>query len=169
MVNLVKRAPIDPTVPLDDPLREEFCRIYASESEFLGNGVQSYIEAFDVDLSKKGAYLRAQKAAWYLLKKSDILARINNYLAIQSMNDQFVDKQLGLLIAQNADFKAKVAAIKEYNALKGRVKQKLELSLGHLSDHELEDERKRLEDEIRDAEIVTNDGDPSMPHLITST
>jgi hypothetical protein len=49
-------------------------------------------------------------------------------LELQGLNDSYVDKQLELLITQNADFKAKIAAIREYNALKKRIVNKLDLS-----------------------------------------
>jgi hypothetical protein len=40
------------------------------------------------------------------------------------LNDTVVDNELAFVIKQNADFGSKVAAIKEYNAIKQRVKAK---------------------------------------------
>ena len=36
------------------PQQELFCQLYAGDREFFGNGVQSYIEAYNVDTSKPG-------------------------------------------------------------------------------------------------------------------
>jgi hypothetical protein len=46
-----------------------------------------------------------------------------------SLNKAHVDKQLAFLITQNADFSAKMAAIREFNALRKRVTQKFEGTL----------------------------------------
>lgn len=101
--------------------QEEFCKLFASEAETFGNGTQSYIEAYHVDLTKKGAYRGARASASRLLTKANILRRIDELLESAALNNQFVDKQLAFLIAQNADFGAKMSAIKEYNALKKRI------------------------------------------------
>lgn len=107
--------------------QEKFCQLYASDREFFGNGVQSYIEAFDVDLSEKGAYNVAKALAHKALTKVYILDRINELLELRGLNDAFVDKQLELVITQNADFHAKVAAMREYNKLKKRTVERLEV------------------------------------------
>jgi hypothetical protein len=162
---LIRREEQDPALPLKLEEEEYFCLLYASHAEFCGNGVQSYIEAFGVDVSENGAYKRAMSNASYLLKKSHVLQRINYFLDVGGFNDANADKQLNFLMMQNADLKAKMAAIKEYNALKGRVKQRLEFSFSHMSDAELEAEKHRLEKEIVDAEAVTHDGMPLLaPH-----
>lgn len=107
------------------PKQEEFCRIYATESEFFGNGVQSYIEAYNINLAKPGAYDAARVSAHHLLTNPNILKRINEHLEEIALNDTHVDKQMAFLITQNADFNAKNQAIKEYNKLKKRVDSKL--------------------------------------------
>lgn len=109
--------------------QERFCQLYASDAEFFGNGVQSYIEAYNVDLTVKGAYNVAKAAAFENLTKPYILARINELFEARGLNDRFVDKQLEKLITQDADFKSKIAAIKEYNALKQRITSKAEVSV----------------------------------------
>jgi len=107
--------------------QEKFCRLYASDKEFFGNGVQSYIAAFNIDITKKGAYNVAGVNARNLLKNPKILAYINDILEVENgFNDVNVDKQLAFIIAQNADFGSKLGAIKEYNALKSRIKQRIE-------------------------------------------
>jgi phage terminase small subunit len=115
-----KKKNTNPKKPKLNNQQEKFCRLYTTAREFFGNGVQSYIEAYDVDLSKRGAYQSARTCAWRLLTNVDILERINKLLDVV-LNEAHVDKQLAFLITQNANFNAKIAAIKEYNALKKRV------------------------------------------------
>lgn len=107
-----------------NPEQEKFCKLYATDREFFGNGFQAYIEAYDVE--PKG-YKAAMVSACRLLRVPKILDRINALLDL-TLNDQHVDKQLALVITQNADLKSKVAAIKEYNALRNRVKNRLEVT-----------------------------------------
>lgn len=107
--------------------QELFCKLFASDREFFGNGVQSYIEAYDPDTSKKGWYNTACARASQLLSNVKVLDRINELLELRGLNDSFVDKQLELLITQNADLKTKIAAIREYNSLKQRITQKIKV------------------------------------------
>ena len=104
-----------------------FCQLYASDKEFFGNGVESYIEAYDLDVTEnKGVYSGARASASKLLTNTNILKRINELLELGILNDTFVDKQLAFLIGQNADLPTKRAAITEYNKLKSRITEKLE-------------------------------------------
>jgi len=107
--------------------QERFCKLYATDKEFFCNGVQSYIEAYDIDVNKKGAYNGARANASEQLTKTNILERINELIEESGLNDAFVDKQLLKMINQDADFKVKVSAIKEYNVLQQRIKRKLEI------------------------------------------
>lgn len=108
--------------------QKKFCKTYVSR-EFFANGVQSYIEAFNIDISKPGAYNSARARACYLLTDVNILAYINELLDLSGLNDAFVDKQMTLLITQNADFGSKLGAIREYNKLKARITEKIEHSV----------------------------------------
>lgn len=103
------------------PQQELFCKLYASDKEFFGNGVQSYIEAYGVDTSKPGWYNTAKAGASENLTKTYILERIEEIFEAHGLNDTFVDKQLEKLICQDADFKVKLGAIQEYNKMKGRI------------------------------------------------
>ncbi len=106
--------------------QELFCQLYSSDEEFFGNGVQSYIEAYNP--SRKGNwYNSAMASASRLLRDVKILNRINGLLELRGLNDSFVDKQLELLITQNADYKTKLGSIKEYNKLKQRIIDKSEV------------------------------------------
>src|SRR5437868_12198566 len=100
-----------------NPKQKLFCELFASDREFFGNGTQSYIEAYNINVSKPGAYASARTMAYNLLTKVDILAEINRHLESGVLNDEFTDKQLAFLIAQNAELGTKLGAIKEYNAL----------------------------------------------------
>jgi len=104
--------------------QRKFCELFCTTREFFGNGVQSYIEAYDINLSKHGAYNSAANSARNLLKNTDILAYINELLERVSLNEAHVDKQLAFLITQNADFGAKLGAIREFNALRQRITKK---------------------------------------------
>jgi len=108
-----------------NPLQREFCKLFATDREFFGNGVQAYAEAYDIDLSTKGAYQSAKAAASRLLTNVNLLAYINKLLDL-SLNEAHVDKQLAFLITQDADFGAKLGAIREFNALRKRITKKFE-------------------------------------------
>lgn len=100
-----------------------FSELYCSDREFLGNGVQAYIEAYDVDMKKPNAYKIAGSCAHKLLKKAEVLAYMNKLLENLFLNEAHVDKQLAFLITQNAELGVKLGAIREYNTLKQRVAQ----------------------------------------------
>lgn len=112
------------------PQQELFCQLYAGDREFFGNGVQSYIEAYNVDTNKPGWYRTARACASELLTKPNILERIDEIFEAHGLNDQFVDKQLEKLIVQDADYSAKMKAIAEYNKLKARITEKRDITSG---------------------------------------
>lgn len=103
-----------------------FCELFASDREFFGNGMASYAEAYNIDLSKKGAYKTAQANASRLLSNAKILKEIDRLLELHGLNDSFVDKQLEFLITQNADYSTKLGSIREYNKLKKRIADRIE-------------------------------------------
>ena len=106
--------------------QELFCQYYATDKEFFGNGVEAYAEAYDLDISVPKHYNTAKTNAWRLLTNADILKRIDQLLELGPLNNTFVDRQLAKIIAQDADFSSKVAAIREYNKLKQRITDKIE-------------------------------------------
>jgi len=122
--------------------QENFCQLYVSpDTEFYGNGVQSYLEAYDKEISRRGNWYNTAKAnAYRLLTKPEICKRINELLETGGFNDENVDKQHLFLLNQHADLKTKLGAIKEFNELKGRIKHKIEHS-GEIK-FELDDETK---------------------------
>lgn len=110
------------------PQQERFCILYASDREFFGNGVQSYIESYGVNTSKPGWYGVAKSGAYENLTKPHILERIEEIFEEHGLNDTFVDKQLEKLITQDADFKTKLGAIQEYNKMKGRIIERKDIT-----------------------------------------
>lgn len=117
--------------PIDlNPKQELFCSLYATETEFFGNGVQSYIEAYDPDQTRPNWYKSACVCASQLLSNIKVIARINQILEETGLNDAFVDKQLSFLMTQHADFTNKLGAIKEYNKLKQRITEKQDITSG---------------------------------------
>jgi phage terminase small subunit len=111
-----------------NPNQEMFCQLYTSSTEFFGNGTQAYIEAYEIDIKKPGAYAAARVSACRLLTKDNILKRIDKILEETILNNEFVDKQLAFLITQHADFSTKMRAISEYNKLKQRITEKQEIN-----------------------------------------
>lgn len=106
--------------------QEMFCQYFTSPTEFFGNGVQSYASAYNVDLNTTSGYNSAKSSATRALKNTKILRRINDLIEAAGLNDINVDKQLYLLLNQNADYKSKLGAIREYNKLKQRITEKVE-------------------------------------------
>ena len=109
--------------------QEQFCRLFASSEEFFGNGVQSYIEVYEPNQKTPNWYGIAAASASRLLKNAKVSARINELLVETGLSDEWVDKQLSAVITQWADMPSKVAAIKEYNKMRGRIIDKSEVKL----------------------------------------
>jgi hypothetical protein len=106
---------------------EQFCKVYVSETEFFGNGTQSYIEVYKP--KRVGNWYRSsQVSASRLLSNPIIIDRINELLQLQGLNDTAVDKQLSFIIAQYSDLTNKMAAIREYNKLKQRIVDKTDIT-----------------------------------------
>lgn len=114
------------------PKQELFCRLYAEPGEYFGNGTQAYIEAYAVDLTKKGAHAVARAGAYENLSKPHILARVRELLELGPLNEETVDRELAFVILQSADMQAKVGAIREYNQLKARIIKKLDVKVEDL-------------------------------------
>lgn len=110
--------------------QEMFCQLYATDKEFFGNGVETYLEVYDIDRTKPNWYKTACAAASRLLTNVKVIERINELLEEQGLNDCFVDKQLKFLLTQHADFGSKLGAIKEYNKLKQRIIDKQDITSG---------------------------------------
>jgi len=129
-----------------NPEQELFCKLFATTREFFGNGTQAYIEAYDIDIKHKGAYASARTCASNLLTNLNILDRINELLELGGLSNERVDKELLFLITQDAEFSAKLGAIKEYNQLKNRIQKKLEIGLENIEGIKIEIINPREED-----------------------
>lgn len=127
--------------------QERFCQLYATDREFFGNGVETYLEVYDIDKSKPNWYKTACSAASQLLSNIKVFSRINEILEQQGLNNQNIDKQLLFLVNQHSDFHSKLGAIKEFNALKQRITEKKELTFKNQTDEEL---AKEVADEVSD-------------------
>jgi hypothetical protein len=103
-----------------NPRQMQFAELYASDKEFFGNGVESYIEAYEPNQSKPNWYKSACSSASRLLSSVKVYQYINHLLEMRGLNDSFIDKQLEFLVTQHADFKSKLGAIHEYNQLRRR-------------------------------------------------
>jgi hypothetical protein len=127
---------------------EYFCTLFASDREMFGNGVQSYIEAFDIQVVNKPdpddpqqkTYQACRQAAHILLTNSDILKKINEIFEGRGLNDEFVDKQLEKVITQDAEFNPKMKGIVEYNKLKKRTTTQIEHTHSFAKYEEMSDE-----------------------------
>lgn len=101
-----------------------FCRIYANDPECMGNATYAYMKAYGTE-----SKLTAKANAGLLIKKPEITARINEYLQLEGFNNENVDKQLLYVINQHRDLSTKVKGIQEYNKLKKRVTDRLEIMI----------------------------------------
>ena len=125
--------------------QQRFCELYASDKEFFGNGVRSYVEAYNIPIEE---YNGAKVSACQLLTNPNVLKYISELLTLDGFNDSNVDKQLLFVIEQHIEFGAKVAAIKEYNKLKKRIAEKIELSGVNGNPIEVIDYKKSLIDKL---------------------
>lgn len=135
-----------------NPKHELFCRFYVQNQALFGNATLSYAEAYDYkldELSKEAVYSepdengRREKLepsdydkAYHvcavegsrLLKMPDIQQLITELLN-EMLKDDVVDSQLAKVILQDDDRKEKIAAIREYNKLRGRIIDKTKLEV----------------------------------------
>ena len=112
--------------------QRKFAELYAGDREFFGNGTQAYIEAYNFEVLTKADYATVRTNASRLLTKANVLTYINEILDL-TLNDVHVDKQLAFLVTQDAELNVKLGAIKEYNALKTRITNKLQVGLDKAS------------------------------------
>lgn len=142
--------------PPDETLKithEIFCQNYAgmSDRSMMSNGTLSYLDAFGIDTSTTkvryralpkskqhpdgvpsrwdytSEYKTARNLSSRLVAKVHIRLRIHQLFKILFSND-IIDNELLKVIMQDADPKAKVMGIREFNELRGRITKKLKLS-----------------------------------------
>ncbi|OJW18781.1 MAG: hypothetical protein BGO51_15535 [Rhodospirillales bacterium 69-11] len=144
----------DATEALDNLRREKFCRYYAQGEGTFGNATLSYAAAYDIELGDlsivdkegrpvvekdfRGQYEVCATNGWRLLKNADVQARIT-VLLNALLKDEIVDAELAKVIKQDGDLTPKVAAIKEFNKLRGRIIEKTQSTI--LERFDIEDVR----------------------------
>lgn len=136
------------TPPIDLSIEEElFCKYYTQNTETYGNATMSYAEATKTDLDslskireldKKGkeisgtseydkAYAVCSVQGWRLLRKDKIQKFIRVCLN-EILTDEVVDSELAKVILQDGELDVKVNGIKEYNKLRKRITEKMDLT-----------------------------------------
>lgn len=133
------------------PQQELFCRYYTQNELLFGNATLSYAEAYDFELDSISqlrpcddkpnhtharecepspydlAYHTCSVNGSRLLRNADIQKRVT-VLLNEILSDSVVDSQLAKLIMQDAEPATKIAAIREYNKLRSRIKEQVEHS-----------------------------------------
>lgn len=104
------------------PQQETFCQLYVNDVHCFGNGTRSYIIAYG---ETKVKYDSALRSASRLLTNVDIRRRIDELLDA-CLENKVVDRELARVILQNEDLPAKVSAIREYNRIRDRSKERFE-------------------------------------------
>lgn len=125
------------------PKQEAFCRAYTQNDTTYSLGYLAFAYAYGHDLDacsktplidevsglpipKSSEYDRKHNmcsvSAYRLLRTAKIQKRCTELLN-EALNDTNVDAELNRVIKQNKDLAPKVQAIKEYNALKGRIRK----------------------------------------------
>lgn len=119
----VKKEPLpDEKTPKLTDRQEIFCHYFAQDKECFGVGVRAYLKAYPTT-----GYDSAKASAYHLLTNPYILARIDELMDV-FINEQVVDKELSRVILQSGNYSAKVRAINEWNKLKGRIVNRLDLT-----------------------------------------
>ncbi len=115
-----------------NPHQERFCIFYATHGDCFGNGTEAYLAAYGDSIDRSNPrYLRtAAAAASRLLTQVNISRRISELLEENGFSNANVDKQHMFLINQYVDFHTKMAAIKEYHKLKGKIAENPRTQIG---------------------------------------
>ena len=121
MSNITVKQRITPQKQLNIK-QDLFCRIYATDPEVMGNASRAYMKAYGAE-----NHIVAKASANKLMDRPEITARINEYLSTEGFNDFNVDKQLNYIINQHRDLNVKVKGIQEYNKLKQRVSNQIQI------------------------------------------
>jgi len=132
----------DPIEDTLNPRQELFCRYYAQGEGTFGNATLSYAAAYEIelgDLSKfdkngvlvvgkeyQADYNNCSTSASRLLRNVKMQARVT-VLLNELLKDEIVDAELAKVIKQDGDLTPTVAAIKEFNKLRGRIIDKTKI------------------------------------------
>ncbi len=150
-----KKQKKEPIGKVLNPRQEKFCRNYTQNDSMFGNATLSYADAYGYDLDslnsdpvydevwdettgkavkqilQKSEYQKAydicSKDGNRLLRNAKINDRIVKLLN-EMMTEEQADSELMKTMKQTEDYGAKLAAIREYNKLKQRISNKLDLT-----------------------------------------
>lgn len=132
---------------LKNPKWELFCKCYTSNRELFGNATHAYAEAFGYKLDtlsrddavydenhkciEPSSYDKAVNVCAVegnrLLRFPKINQRISDLLN-ELFKEEIIDAELSWVIMQRQDLGPKVAAIKEFNVLRARTKNRVEMT-----------------------------------------
>jgi hypothetical protein len=131
------------------PQHELFCQLYVKNAELFGNATQCYAEAYNFKLDElseerpvdeetgkeTGGSERQLAEATCASNGSKLLrnAKIQERITIllnEMLKDEVVDAQLAKVILQNDNPAAKMTAIREYNKIRQRITEKVDLTSG---------------------------------------
>ena len=139
MAGRKKPAADDKTEESLNAKRELFCWHYAKGEGTFGNATLSYAAAYDIELGDIwlrdkdgnlrpdekyiGQYAVCSSNGSRLLRNAEVQARIG-VLLNELLKDEIVDAELAKVIMQDGKLESKIAAIREYNKLRGRIVDK---------------------------------------------
>jgi len=106
--------------------QELFCQLYATSHEYFGNGKLSYMLAYGMNIDDKAQHNSAAASASKLLTNLNVASRVAELLG--AITEEIVDAELAYVIRQREELPSKVAAIREWNKVKSRVTDKLDLT-----------------------------------------
>ena len=138
---MAKSAPLKPQ-------HEVFCQLYVKNEELFGNATLCYAEAYNYKLEtlsheetrddeghliEESEYEKAKNVCGVeghrLLRMPKCQQRIT-VLLNEMLKDDIVDAQLAKVILQNRKLDSKVSAIREYNKIRQRITEKVDLTSG---------------------------------------
>lgn len=128
--------------------QESFCHFYVENDALFGNATLAYAEAYgyaldelsktDAEYDKEGkiitesTYARAYNVCSVdghkLLRITKVQERVRKLLNTL-LRDDLVDSELVKVIKQNYKLESKVSAIREYNKLRNRIKETIDVQL----------------------------------------
>lgn len=125
-----KKIAVIPLEAITKKLNEKqklFCELYVFSKEHFCSGVWSYLDAYGLKNTPKN-YNSAKSMGYRLLTNVHIKDYISELLS-KSFNNKFMDNELSRVAIQNKNLLAKMDAVKEYNKLKQRITERVELTI----------------------------------------
>jgi hypothetical protein len=152
-----------------NPKHELLCQLYVKNAELFGNGTQCYAEAYGFKLDElsrerpkdeitgmdSGDSPRELAENTCAVNGSKLLrsAKIQNRLTQllnEMLKDEIVDGELAKIILQNRELPTKMAAIREYNKVRQRITEKVDLTSGG--------------EKVQGFQLIAPDANPDQAH-----